>query len=203
MDQARNDGNAAPSGAASTATGSQYVFNERTEFRIEERVFAPDSFFVQAMPGKTDVFKIVGKLIDFNGEKRMFDMEGNVLFFMTQQFNSARMLQYLLNKRTGEVYTLRKKGFLPGRGRGTILVWRGKGDQGEVVLEIKTSAGRSEFDIFQAGSKVAKIERSRFGAKRLFTGLDSYRVRVEAGFPVDFALMLTACVDEHYTEGQA
>lgn len=170
---------------------------------MEERLFAPDSFFIKSVPTNADVFVCKGKAISFEGEKRLFDMAGTALFFMTHQFNSVRQFQVLLDKRNGDIYSVMKKGFWPGRGRGTLLVRSGKGKGGNVVLEVKSNASRSESEIWKDGNLVAKTERSLLGGKRLSTGLDSYKLRVETGFDVPLAIMLTVCIDEQYTEGLA
>lgn len=183
-------------------TTSTLIFEKKMTYLVEERVFAPDSFFVKTLPEKQDVFKIAGKVISFNGEKKMYDENGEILFLMTQVFNSTLQLQYLLDKRSGEVYTVKKKGFLPGRGRGTLLVLRGKGDEGDIFMTIKGSASRSQFDMFFNEKQIAKVLR-KGGAKRLLTGLDNYKVSVSPGFNVALAIILTVCIDEQYTEGIA
>lgn len=58
---------------------------------------------------------------------------------MTHQFSRTNQLQVLLEKRTGDIYSVMKKSFWPGRGRGTLLVRSGKCKDRKVVLEARSN----------------------------------------------------------------
>lgn len=170
---------------------------------MEERVSSPDSFFVTDVLSKAEVYVCKGEQLSDEGEKRLFDVNGTKLFFMTHQVTSIRQLHYLFDNRSGDVYSIMKQGLLPGRGRGTLLVRSGTKEDGKILLEVKTNGLRSMSEILKNGQRVATIERSLVGAKKLLTGLHSYTLKVEAGFDVPLAIIITVCIDENYTEGYA
>lgn len=169
---------------------------------LYEEYLSPDSFTVQYARDKRTLFRIKGKLVSFNGEKRLVDERGSILFRMVVNIVSKNMHMYLHDLRSNRVYTVRKKNILPGRGRGTLYVVPGKDARADAVLEISSNLWRSCAVITDllTNCQVGIIRRKLITARKIIAGLDSYTVRVAPDADIAFLAMLTSCYDEHYSE---
>lgn len=175
----------------------------KTNYTIEEKINAPDSFEVKTIPNKAKIFDVKGKLVSFHGNKKMFDTEGNTVFSMSADALSRNYNMLLRDYRNNNIYMVRKKGLFPGKGRGTLQIVLGKSESSNPIIEMNTDFSRTTTQITDAGSKstLAIITRKKFTGKRLFTGLDSYVIQVNPGVDIAFMVMLSICFDEQYTEG--
>lgn len=175
--------------------------SSRKTYKIEERYTAPDSFKIQDASTKELVYEIKGKLVSFHGNKKMLDAKGNILFSMVADSISRDYRMVLKDHRTNNIYFVKKKGLL--KGRGTLQVFLGTDETASPIHEITTNLSRSDSNIksTRTGELLANIQRKTLTAKRLFSGLDSYIVRVEPESNAELMIMLTVCFDEQYTEG--
>lgn len=184
---------------------STRIVKEDITLVIKEKYLHPDSFLVTIAGTDELVFHVKGKLVSWSGSKKMRDVNGSHIFSMSVDTASTYLSMYLRDLRDNSIYSLRKKGFLPGFGRGTILVWKGKDMAGEPSFEITSNGKRQDATVVDraSGTTMASIKRKLFGARRLVTGLDTYVLTVNAGNDAALVTMLAVCFDEQYTEGLA
>lgn len=178
-------------------------------YRLSEKITRPDCYDVKSEDGSV-VYSVTGRAISFEGKKTVDDKDGNRLFLIKEDTKTWLQKTYMHDYRTKQLYTLRKKAFLPWRGRDTLLVFRGDEKDGGVhVMNIKSNSIRSEFRISNTnGDVIATMERKAFTARRLVTGTDAYTISIsatgaEAGQEeVDdaFIITLAVCIDEHYND---
>lgn len=187
----------------STQFNNPYIFDQVTLFNVKELITRPDSFIVEKLPEKLTLFTTTGKAIDFNGRKKLKDCNDDNLFEIIQNTTSTLLYMYIYDYITGQRYTLRKKGWLPGRGRGTILVWKGEKDEGEPFIEMQAqNLSKTKFiikDLIE-GNQLAVVSRNALSARRIFGGADTHQLTVNAGVNVAFMAILTVALDEQYTE---
>lgn len=170
---------------------------------MSEKVLAPDSFLVSDRSTKQPLFEVKGMLLSFEGQKSLLDPAGDKLLVMHVDPTSLLSNTFLTDLRTSMRFLVRKKGFLPGRGRGTLQMFLDGQERTEPVVEVVSNASRTSATVVDCGSGrvVASLTRKGFTAKRVFTGLDSYTFDVQPGVDIPFVVMLAVCFDEQYTEG--
>lgn len=179
------------------------ITKENRIFKLRQLVLKPGCFSVVRQPGNETPYYITGKVLSRSAKKELYDENDVQIFAKTECVNSWVGKQYLLDNRSQQVYTLRKRSFFPFLGRDTINVYKGKEEDGGAIhfLNIASNPTRTEFTITDAMSHalLAKGSRKAF-ARRLVTGVDMYSVKVFAGADEAMMLMLSVCVDEHYND---
>lgn len=180
-----------------------YEREKMVECAIEEKVSEPDSFSVELLPKKEELFEVRGKSLSFEGEKTLHDVAGQTIFTMCADMTSSLYNMYLRDLRNKQVYTVRKRSMIPGMGRNVLEVLPGRNPEAAPVIEIVSDFSKSQAIVKHLAmeSEVALIERAIMTAKKIITGLDSYQIKVYPGMDIALIVMLTVCFDEHYTEG--
>lgn len=170
---------------------------------VSEEYLTPDSITVKSLVDKKQLFSIKRKLVSWSDEKRLIDENGTILYRTGVNAFSKNQNMYLHDLRSDAFYTVRKKNFLPGRGRGTLLVIPGKNKHAEPMFEICSDIWRSQAIIRDSVTKdqVGSIRRNVITIKKLLTGLDFYTVRVAPASDIAFLSMLVCCYNEHYKDG--
>lgn len=136
-----------------------------------------------------------------SGKKEMFGANGERLFLKKQEFASTLNQQYVYDYRNEQLYSIRKKGFLPLFGRDQLLVFKGKENEGgSVVTTVDSKGARKEIFINDAktGNTIATVYRK--WTVRSLLGANSFKVTLSAEADEAFVLMLTVCIDEQYFE---
>ena len=172
-------------------------------FKLREKIFSisEDSFKIQRLDTKDDVFAVKGNVFSLRDSKKLFDKDGNPLLKMTDALISIRDRMFIENACSKEViYTLRKKGVIPIIGTHTVKVWAGDSDDGEPILEVKGDIIAKNFDIkdVATGNIIATVKRNIFNLRNVVMDKDTYVVTVNPGANTALMIFLAIAIDEQY-----
>lgn len=200
---------------------------------VTKEYLSPCSFPVQRMSNNRPLFGLKDKLSNCRaagGEKRLVDNAGKILFRVVvnaalPHTASARVrgaaagnpakasrIMYLHDLRNDAVDVVRKKNFIPGRGRGTLLVTPAAAslgvatadpaDETDSILRIVANFWRSWAVVVHAptDTQIGIFRRKLIFAKKLIAGLDYYTVRVAPAADLALLAMLASCFDDHCVE---
>lgn len=186
-------------------SSNRYVYNHPVEFKLKEKTFSlsGDSFSIKNVATGEGTFKVKGNAMSFKDSKSLYDMHGRPIYKMSEALLSLRgrmQIQDANSKRT--VVTLRKKGFIPHLGTGTIQVWKGGTDEGEPWLEVKGDYLKKDFDIKEPGSSriIGSVKRKSFNLSNILLEKDSYVIRIEPGQDAALLVFLVIAIDETYRD---
>lgn len=190
-----------PTGDAPVSDG-RYALPSVLRCAMSEKVLAPASFFVSDRVTKQTLFEVKRKPFSFEAQKSLLDPAGDKLFVMHVDPTSLLTNTFLTDLRTGIRFLVRKKGFLPSRGRGTLQMFLDGQQNTGPVVEVVSNASRTNATVVDcaSGRVLASVSRKGLTPKRFFTGLDSYTFDVQPGVDIPLVVMLAVCYDEQYTE---
>lgn len=196
---------ASSNSVTSTTSISDNATTTPQKFVIKEKILRPDCLDVFKVPSEEVVYTIKGKVLHRDGEKVMLDSRDNSrVFKMTEDINSWRQKMYMYDYRDNTVYNVRKAGFLPGKGRNILKVFRGKeSDGGTHIMDIITNSIRTRFRVEElaSGESIATVVRKPFAVRRLLAGRDIYNLTVNsATADLPFIFMLVVSMDEQYSD---
>lgn len=163
----------------------------------------PNSCVIKRLSDGVELYHVDGKHVSVNGVRTMYDTKtGEALYSLTLLPYETQQHMVLHDIRQKVDYTMHKKGFLPGFGRGTVLVWKGPEDVGDALYEMTSDLMRRTGTIFENESRkvLGAIERPVFENPGP-GGVDHYSLKVVEGGDMAFVAMLSICFDEQYTEG--
>lgn len=180
------------------------VFDEAVEFKLKEKVFSlsEDSFKIVRSDNGAELFSVKGNALSLRDSKKMYDAEGKALFKMTEALLTLRSRMFIEDQRTGEKYTLRKKGYVPLLGTSTIHVWKGDSDDGEPWLEVKGDILRKSFSVNnrESGERVAKVKRKALNLRNMIMDKQTYYITVEPKQDAALLVFLVVAIDEQYRD---
>lgn len=146
-------GHAVPpmSGGSSSSAGGKYVYNEVKLYKLKEKMFSMsgDSFQVKDAQSGATAFKVKGNALSFGDSKKLLDPSGTPIYKMSESILSLRGRMQIVDSGTNKVLVmLRKKGFIPMLGTGTVQVWRGGSDEGPPWLQVKGDFFKRDFSMY-------------------------------------------------------
>lgn len=179
-----------------------YVIDRTTKYRMQTKSQVDAAFKIIKLPHDTPEFELRCTTTTSDGKTRMFDELGTKLFTLSEGKTNLARFQYLIDHRVGRRYTLRRMGCVPGFGRGHVMIWEGKRDEGQAIMEIGTNAFRSRFDVVdvQSGKKMAVFHRRAAAIHGILAGLMAYDLTVSAGMDSALVAVLAVCCDKYFAE---
>lgn len=188
-----------------TAGGPQYSYPQAVEFKIKEKLFSlsGDSFKVQNTQDRSTPFQVRGKALSLKDSKSILDHDGNAIYTLSEEILTLRGRMRIVDAKSKQpVVTLRKKGFVPGFGTGTIQIWSGKTDDGDPWLTVKGDFFRKNFDFKDnsQGRVLASVKRKGLNFANIVMEKDTYIIRVEPGVDAALMVLLVVAIDEQYRD---
>lgn len=196
----------AAAAAASSSTGSRYVYNTAVEFKLKEKAFSMsgDGFSIKNTTTGAAAFKVKGTVISMSDKKKLVDATtGAAIYTMVESLLTLRGRMNIVDSKTKKpVVCLRKKGFIPMMGTGTVQIWRGGSDDGDPWLVCKGDYFRKNFDFKEksSGRVLASVRRKSMNMANILLEKDTYIIRVEPGVDVALMVFLVIALDEQYRD---
>lgn len=187
-----------------TKSTSRFVYDHATEFKLREKFWSlsGDSFSIKNLSNNASTFKVKGNAFSLKDSKQLCDSRNKPILKMTESLFTLRGRMHITDASTKRtVLTLRKKGFIPMTGTGTILAWKGGDDDGKPDIVCKGDFFRKDFVIKNKSGKVlATIRRKSFNLSNILLEKDSYVVRIEPGVDAALMIFMVVAVDEQYRD---
>lgn len=185
------------------AMNGKHVYPQRMEYQLRERGLVTDTFSVKELTSGRIMFRMKGRAFSMLHERKtLTDMDGEQLYGLREAVMSLHDRVHIIDPNTKqEIMTVKKKGFLPGFGAGTVLAWYGTDDSGPPAIEIQGNIMRKSFTIMDTASgRMMAAANRKSSISSVLLDNDTYTLVVEPG--VDSALMVTLVValDEIYND---
>lgn len=134
------------------------------EYRITERVTASHAYHIRTVSTRRVAFHLSGQPVlhrdeQCEAQRRLCDGKSNFQLLTLSRRRSAVGELLLTDARNGVAYTVRKKGLMPGKGRGTLFVI-------PVPLEKEVRKEQAEQDE-KLKEKGRKSSKSKSGGKQV------------------------------------
>lgn len=184
---------------------TQTSFPHVVEFELKEKPLSisGDTMKITRVDTGEESYKLKGNMMSIRECKTLLAADGTPLLQMTETLFSLRDRMQITNPETGEVlYTLRKKGFIPYIGTGTIQIWKGEKTEGDPFVEIKGNLMKKNFTIYdvESGESIAAVKRKFLNVSKILLDKDSYVLTVEPYCDATLLVMLTVALDEQYSD---
>lgn len=183
------------------------VLSHAVDVSIKQEAPSTDLYLATVRSGKEDelTFELSGRVATRRGETLMRDSDGRALFRLTRLHadTDGRPRLILHDFRDHATFSLRRKGGVPGRGRGTIIACRGVKEGATPMVKMYVNVVRSAVSVHDVsvGVRLGVIHRRLLGVRKMVTGIESFHVRVFAGADVALMAMFAFCFDGLYSDG--